>query len=173
MNQYTAYVEVRERGVDQQRVGQLLERLIAYSATISQSPRGWLAARVTLPADNLLQATSSAVALVETVTGAQAVAAEVMLHTEFQARKSAVPMPELVGANDAAAMLGVSRVRVHQMIDDGTFPTAQKVGSGYVIARSDVESKSRAVAAAVATERLLGAGAGVGAAVRAGLRGQE
>jgi len=173
MTSYNALIEVHERDVREQRAEELVERMKPFHPSVSQSARGWLAARVTVPAENLLQAASTAIAVVESATGAQAVASEVMLETEFDARRRFLPLPELVSAGEAAAILGVPHLRINQMIDEGRFPTAQQVGSGYVIARSDVDANVRMAAARAAEAGVLGAGAGVGAAVRAGLRGQE
>ena len=47
---------------------------------------------------------------------------------------------ELCSATEAAEALGVSRMRVNQLINDGKLP-AYKVGNAYVIDKADVERK--------------------------------
>ena len=44
-----------------------------------------------------------------------------------------------MGPAEAADYLGVTRVRVNQMIDEGKFPSAKRVGSTYAIPRPAVE----------------------------------
>jgi excisionase family DNA binding protein len=48
-------------------------------------------------------------------------------------------MEDFMSAKDAAEVLGVTRARVHQLIQQGTLPTAGFMGGAYVLHRSDVE----------------------------------
>lgn len=135
MTSYNATIEVDLKGdVD---VDQVMGELEAYHPSLSTSPRGWWAATITLPAESLLQATQTAVAVVERAYGAPSLTAAVMPTSEFDARQGWAPVPELVSVRQAAELLGVSRQRVLQRIDEKTLP-AEKVGREYVIPRSAV-----------------------------------
>lgn len=69
---------------------------------------------------------------------------EVMTEKAWDAREGFVHVPDLVSVTEAAELLGVSRQRVLQMVEEGKFSTATKVGSTTVIARGDVEAKRKA-----------------------------
>src|SRR5437870_2103002 len=71
------------------------------------------------PVGHLVQACTTAVLLVEAATGAAAIAAEVMTEEEFNAREGFDEIPELLGAAEAAELLGVSRQRVDQLAAAG------------------------------------------------------
>jgi excisionase family DNA binding protein len=105
------------------------------------SPRGYLSARVTIPAVGLVQAVMVAVATVQQDAGAEAIAVEAMTEKEFDAREGFVPIPELLSVQEAADVLGKSRQRILQMINNHEFPSAQQVGNAWVIAHEDVEAK--------------------------------
>jgi excisionase family DNA binding protein len=52
-------------------------------------------------------------------------------------------MKDLMSAKDAATLLGVSHVRVLQLIHEGVIPTAGKMGQSYVLERAVVERLAR------------------------------
>lgn len=142
MLMYNAVVETATKNYDTDAV---LEQLQTFHASLSQSPRGWATARVSLPAESLSQACTIATTVVAAAYGADAIACEVMTETEFDAREGFVPVPELIGATDAAELLGVSRQRVQQLAEAGTLP-ATKVGRSLVFPRPAVEAlRNRAV----------------------------
>jgi excisionase family DNA binding protein len=142
MEMYNATVDVakREQLTDDQ-VDAAMARLEQYHPALGGSPRGWQSAIISLPAASLMQATSTALALVEAAFGAPALAVEVMTTAEFDARQGWSPMPDLVSVSEAAELLGVSRQRVLQRIEAKTLP-ATRVGRDWVIARSAVEVAS-------------------------------
>jgi len=145
MTTYNAYLEVdygRMPGAD--RIDTLMDELAAYHPSLSEPSSGWFGVRITLPAENLDQAAHTAIAVVERATGASTVLAEVMTEAEFNARQGFTTIPELVSTTEFAEMLGVSRARVGQMIDEHKLRTATRVGGTTVIARSEAIAKALA-----------------------------
>ena len=116
MKMYNAAVEVdHNAAAGEDLVDELMSSLEQYHPAVGTSPRGWLEVRISLPAESLAQACVTATALVETFTGAAAIAAEVMTETEFDARQGFASEPELISAGQAAKILGVSTERVRQL----------------------------------------------------------
>ncbi|MGH1563012.1 helix-turn-helix domain-containing protein [Mumia sp. DW29H23] len=132
MQMYNALVEVARKGLDEDFADDLIAALEHHHPAVGESPRGWVSARISLPAESLAQASTTAVALVEAATGAAAIACEVATETEFDAREGFVSAPELVSVTQAAESLGVSRQAVLDRIARRTLP-ATKVGRDYVI----------------------------------------
>jgi excisionase family DNA binding protein len=52
-------------------------------------------------------------------------------------------MKDLMGVKDAAAMLGISDVRVLQLIHEGVIPTVGKMGRSYVLDRATIARLAR------------------------------
>jgi hypothetical protein len=135
-------VELAEPAVAEERATELLEFFDGYHPAVSAGYRNRPSVTITLPAENLRQALTTAVALVE-AAGGSPVYVEVMTTDEFDVRAGFVPVPKLTSASDAGEYLGVSRVRVNQMIDEGRFPSAQKVGNTYVIPTEAIWQNAR------------------------------
>jgi excisionase family DNA binding protein len=133
---YTATVEVARKvdpyAVEVDAFDDIMDALSGFHAAVSVSPRGWLTATVTLPADSLAQATTTAAALVERAADAAALAAQVMTTREHDARQGWEPVPELLSVSEAADKLGVSRQAVLDRIKRHTLP-ASKIGRDYAI----------------------------------------
>ena len=139
MEMYNATIDVAKRDeLDDDQVDAIMEKLASYHPALGGSPRGWQSAIISLPAESLAQATSSALAVVEAAFGAPAVALEVMTSAEFDLRHGWEPVPDLVSVSEAAELLGVSRQRVLQRIEAKTLP-ATRVGRDWVITRSAVQ----------------------------------
>lgn len=140
MKMYNAAVEVAtKKTLTDDQLDDALDELVDYHASISVSPRGWPAARISIPAESLAQATSTAAAVVAAALGGEVVAATVMTEEEFLAREGWAPMPEVVSTAEAAEILGVSTQRVRERIGDKSLP-ATRVGREFVIQRAAVEA---------------------------------
>lgn len=128
----------------------LIEALADYSPSAGFSPRGWLSVRLTFPASSVEQAANTARAIAaEAIAAVDAAATivriEAMTEAELDAREGFVHVPDLVGLPEAAELLGVSAQRVRQMVDEGKFTTARRIGErAWVLARHEVETKVRA-----------------------------
>ena len=134
MKIYSAYVELEDRRpLDAGDVDQALEQLQEYHGSVGMSPRGWRFAQLSVPGETLTQATSTAAAVAAAALGgAGAIAVEVLTEDEFGAREGWVPLPELVNVTKAAELLGVSRQRVLQRINEKSLP-GEKIGRDYAI----------------------------------------
>lgn len=142
MKHYTAEVEVTTRGnPTPEEVDRAMEALAGYAPSISVSPHGYRAARITFPADTIAQASSTALAVVATALGGDIVRLELMTEEEADRREGTATLPELVGVTEAADILGVSPQRVRQMIDEGKFAAHRIGGKSYALIRSEVAAK--------------------------------
>lgn len=106
--------------------------LSAYHPTISRGPRGHVVVAITLPADSVVQAVQTAVAVVAQATGAGVLTVEALPATESAKRAGLTPVPPLLSVSEAAARLGVSRQAVLQRIDSGSLP-AVRIGSTWAV----------------------------------------
>lgn len=132
---YNARVELDTRGdIDDQ----LLEELTDYGPATGRAERGHVEVYITLPAEGLRQAVTTALALVGSAVGVDVLAVEAMPTDEFDRRVGLAPVPELVGVTDAAAALGVSRQAVLQRLESGSLP-GRKVGNAWVIPQVAIE----------------------------------
>ena len=143
MTMYHAHLELDVKNVTEDLAEAVLDHLPDYHATVGQSPRRHLSVRITFPAETLLQAVTTAVSVIETAAGARTIYSEVMTEVEFDGRQGFTHVPELVGATEAAQILGKSRMRVNQMIEEGKFSTALRVGKTWAIARDEVEAMTK------------------------------
>lgn len=89
MEMYNAVIEVDATQIV--HVDELMTRLGAYHPAVGVSPRGWLEARISLPAESLAQACNTAVAVVEAAALTVAIACEVMTESEFDVREGFGP----------------------------------------------------------------------------------
>ncbi|SDB93225.1 DNA binding domain-containing protein, excisionase family [Sanguibacter gelidistatuariae] len=111
---------------------QLSTALSAYHPTLSRGPRGHVVVAITLPADSVVQAVQTAVAVVAQATGADVLAVEALPAEESTKRAGLAPVPPLLSVSEAAAQLGVSRQAVLQRIDSGSLP-ATRIGSTWAV----------------------------------------
>lgn len=140
-NMYNAHIEIDERNFTPDRAVSVMEKLVTYHCAPGTSRRGRLELRLTLPAENIEQATSTAVAVAEHATGNKVVRLDIMPESEFEAIQGYQPIPELMSVTEAAEALGMTRQRILQMIAEHKFPSATKIGSTIVLAQTDVEAK--------------------------------
>ncbi len=139
MKMYNATVEVAVKNATaEQYADDLMGALATYSVAVGTSARGWLEVRLSVPAESLLQATTTALSVVETAAGAGAIACEVMTEDEFAAREGFTTEPDIVSTEDAAALLGVSAERVRQHLRAGRLQEVPTSGRGKVFTRSSV-----------------------------------
>lgn len=139
MTDYNAQVEWKTRDdID----AQLMTALDPYSPAIARSERGWVEAYYTLPADNLRQAITTALAVAEAAAAAEVLSIEVLPTAEFDARNGVEDAPETIGVPEAAEILGVSPQAVRQRLAAGSLP-ARREGRDWRIQRAVVEQLAR------------------------------
>lgn len=112
--------------------------LAEYQSEIAAAGAGRVVVTLTLPAQSLAQACTTALAVVQLAAGRPGVSVEVMAEDDAEARAGVPPIPPLVSVSEAAEMLGVSRQAVLQSIDRGTLQ-AERVGSTWALARVAIE----------------------------------
>jgi excisionase family DNA binding protein len=117
----------------------LIDALTGYSPAVGRSDRGRVEVIITVPADTLRQAVTTALPLLEQAGNSGVIALEVMSTAEFDARLGVEPLPDLVSGPEAATILGVSRQRVLQMVEEGKLP-GTLVGRSIVIPRAAVHA---------------------------------
>lgn len=139
---YNAIVEIATKAKPEAVADDLMDGLEEYHPAVGTSLLGRPEVTITLPAESLRQALATALAVVENAAGKPAQSVEVMPTDDFDRRNGLEPMPELVSVTESAAMLGVSRQRVLQLVESSTIP-AFKVGSTMVLQRAAVEARAR------------------------------
>lgn len=140
---YSVHIEFDRRDVLAAEAERILTQLENWHAAVGHSPRGYVDVQMTFPAEDLARAASTALALAAPIVKAQPIRVEAMTEAEFDARLGEVPMPELVGVTDAAEILGVSRQRVLQMVDEGKL-VGTRIGKSIALARDEVLTRSAA-----------------------------
>jgi excisionase family DNA binding protein len=141
MTEYNARIEWATRTTDDD---DLVDELVDYHPATSRSERGWVEATITLPAETLRQAATTALAIAEAASaavldGAAVLVLEVLPTAEFDERNGLAPMPELVSVTEAAERLDVSRQAVLQRLEAGTLP-GTKVGKTWVVQAAAVSA---------------------------------
>lgn len=140
MQNYNITIEVNDATpLAADDVDRITDELESFTPALSNSVRGYRSATVTVPGATLRQAVTAALAVVEAALGAEAVAIDALTEQEFDVRQGWAPVPDLVSVAEAAELLGVTKQRVQQRINDHTLP-ATRVGSTYVLPRSAVEA---------------------------------
>ena len=142
MTMYNATIELHAPA-DAVHGLELVDALSGYHPAAGASQRGRLEVTVSLPAETLRQACTTALAVVEAAAGVQALTVEVMPTAEHDERLGIEALPEVVGVTEAAAILGVSRQRVLQLVEAGTLPH-QRAGNAVVISRAAVLKRAAA-----------------------------
>lgn len=137
--------------ITRDQLDELIDALDLHDAAVSYSLAGRLGILVTVPAHDLASAarlaTQQVGLIVEhhlAVPAAALVRLEVTTEGEFDARDvTPGEVPALVSPEQAAELLGVTRQRVLQMVSEGKFRTAQRVGDRTtVLARAEVEARA-------------------------------
>jgi len=142
MKHFSIYIELDIHNPTREKIEEVrtyAEQSGGLHPAIGTSRLGYLDATVTLPADSIQLAVIMAVSTVQSIAGATAIRVDSMTESEFLARNGFdVDEPELIGAVDAAIILGVSRQRVQQLAEENRLP-ASKVGKSLVFVREDVD----------------------------------
>ncbi len=142
MNRYSIHIEIDQRSLPPTEAIRLVDDLAKYHAAVGLSPRGWVDFQLSVPGDRLDQAVTTAVGIIQLVAKKPIITVTAMTEAEFDRRQGHTPTPELIGATEAASILGVSRQRVAQMVDEGKL-AGEKIGGVLVLVRSEVQAKTR------------------------------
>jgi len=134
---FNARIEWKSRlGADSlDLVDDLMTALDQWHPAIGASLRGFTEAIITLEAENIRQAISTAGVIASDTAhtaGGEVLAIEVMPTVEFDTRDNLVPLPDMVSVTEAAEMLGITVQAVRQRLESGSL-TGVKVGATWVI----------------------------------------
>jgi excisionase family DNA binding protein len=123
---------------------QLVSALEGFSPAAAPAVNGNAEVWITIQAANLNQAVDVGLALAGKASTAELNAIEVLPTEDFDHRNGITPVPALVGAEEAAEMLGITRQAVGQKFAAGQLP-GHRVGERVIVfARSDIEQAAAA-----------------------------
>ncbi|MEO6116026.1 MAG: helix-turn-helix domain-containing protein [Pseudolysinimonas sp.] len=135
--EFNARLEYRLEATEE-KADQLVTDLAGFSPAAGPADNGMLEVWITIQATNLRQAVDVGLALAGKASTAELNAIEVLPTADYDRRVGLVPMPELIGTDDAAELLGISRSAVDKQIRTGKL-RGQRVGERTVVlARADV-----------------------------------
>lgn len=129
MTSYTARIELDTRAGDPHVIA---DALGDYDVDVRRTLHGRPEVVLTLPADNLRQAITTAMAVTAGATGFDVIALEAMPTREHQERSGLPPVPPLLSVTEAAEEIGVSPQAVRLRLEAGTLP-GTKVGATWVV----------------------------------------
>lgn len=136
--EYNVHFEFDAPG-DEERCINLVDELLEYHPAASSSEFGRLEVWITLQAEDLRQAVRTGLAIAGELQY-PLVAIEALTTSDFDTRNGLTPVPELIGAEVAAEILGVTRQAIGQQFTAGKLP-GQRLGErGLVFARRDIET---------------------------------
>lgn len=99
---------------------------------------------ITIQAKNTRQAIDTGLALASQASSAELTAFEVLTTEDFDRRNGLTPVPALIGSEEAAEMLGISRQAIGQKYAAGQLP-GHRVGERVIVfARHDIEQLAAA-----------------------------
>jgi hypothetical protein len=96
------------------RAASWMDALAHYTPAVGRTARGRSELIITIPARSLEQAVTTGLAIMLKAAG-QIERLEVLTTDEYDRRSDDVPVPSLVGATEAAEIIGVKRQRIQQM----------------------------------------------------------
>lgn len=139
---FVAVMEVARRGeMTGDEVDQVLHRLPGQDVLLMVSQRGYRAAKIVLEAENIAAAATHALLAAQHGFGLgwdSVVSIDLMSEAEAELREGSAVVPDLVGASEAARLLGCSPQAVRQMIEDGRL-AAYRVGDrSFALVKSEV-----------------------------------
>lgn len=141
-NAHAEYAGSIDTSPDQ--IDRIITLLGSYHPAISLTPDERLDVRISLQAETLRQAVDVTQLVISDALARagqpdlQPVAVEAMTEELFERREQQPPVPDLVSAQEAADILGVSRQRIQQIADR---LGGIKVGSTWVFPRTRVEAE--------------------------------
>jgi hypothetical protein len=121
----------------------LVEALESFSPAAGPNDNGNLDVWITVPANNARQAIDTGLALSRTAAAAELIGFEAITTEEFDRREWVTPLPDLIGSEEAASILGISRQAVGQKFTAGQLPGARIGERTIVFARRDIEAAAR------------------------------
>ncbi|MEU4195123.1 helix-turn-helix domain-containing protein [Kribbella sp. NPDC026611] len=138
---YAVQVELDHRSTSNGEVARIHERFDDWAVNVSENVAGYMVLRLTVPANGLRQAVSTALTLVGDIAppiGVHALPLEVL-----EQRETIGELPELISVPKAAELLSFTRQNVLHLIDTGKID-AIKPARDYLIVRASLSKFSAA-----------------------------
>lgn len=126
---------------DEDTAEALLDPIADYSGGAYRSELGHAEVVFTIPAEGIRQATSTALAVLETYPWPLH-SLRVLPTDDFDRLIEAIDVPPLVSVQEAADALGISRQAVLKAITTGSLP-AIRVGSTWIVRESAVRARAQ------------------------------
>lgn len=160
MSMFSAHVELARQRITEDQASALVDHLEQFHGAVGVSPAGHVDAQISVEASTIGQAATIAALVMQDAataagmhSGTDAIVVEVMTEDEFIRRQDTPDVgPSIVdrqllaasilGSEDAAELLGVSRQRLMQYVDDGRLGTVP-VGRTHGFVRAEVEQLAR------------------------------
>lgn len=139
MEYWNAIIELTGTFTESTLDEDLLDRFADWHASIGRSINGQLELTLSVPAENLRQATLTVLSLIadeEVVNPSQL---RILTAADFDRENGLQPVPPLLSVTEAAALLNISRQRVLQMIHEGKLH-GLKVGAGWALTRTEIDN---------------------------------
>lgn len=133
---YNAVITFDSR--DAKVIDAIMDALKDHHVAATSHPLGYVQATITLPADTVRQATTTALALADTVThptrgfAVPVLSIEVLPTDVFDAMLGVEATPELLSVTQAAEQLKVSPQAVRERLERGTLPGI-KIGATWAV----------------------------------------
>lgn len=122
----------------------IIEAFAEWHVAVGRSASGRIEAVLSIPSENLKQASLTALSLLSQSSGLpDAVGLNVLRSDEYDKINGLAPVPPLVSVTEAAIILGVTRQRVLQMIHDERLHGI-KVGNGWALLRTEIDNRAPA-----------------------------
>lgn len=135
---YAAHLEFQRTKIDLALVDKLMDELAAFHPAVGTSPHGLVDAQISVPGETFEQATTIALNAAR-ATGLPIARVELITEEEFARRLEVPAMPDIIGASEAAELLGVSRQAVGKMHETGRL-RGQLVGKSLVFPAAEVRA---------------------------------
>ena len=135
MQHYVIDAELDRRPPDD--LAPLIDALDPVNGAITTSPAGNLAVTITIPANTIAQACALAAPVL--AEHGPILILNVQPEHVRDAREGWAPLPDLMGATQAAEHLGVTRQQIHNLVTAGRLP-GQKIGRDWVIQSAAVHA---------------------------------
>lgn len=148
---YSAHVELARKRISEDQAGAFLDHLEQFHGAVGISPGGHVDAQISVEASTIGQAATVAALVVQDAatsagmhSGTTAIAVEVMTEDLWNVRQgwddepAASEQPSVIGSDEVSKILGVSRQRVMQLVDEGRLTSIPVGARAHGFIRGDV-----------------------------------
>lgn len=140
MDYWNVVVEFNHIYQDDDFDDELIDVFADWHVVVGESDSRRVEATVSIPAENLRQACLVVFALLSSHDSFPDVAKlSAMRSSEYDKMHGFTPVPPMLSVTEAAALVGVTRQRILQMIKEGTLHGV-KVGNSWALTRAEIDN---------------------------------